>query len=41
MFSSPRYRGWMKPYGSIGWLEILLILVGVVVAILFQPHLGP
>lgn len=40
MFSRPRYRGRMKPYGSIGWMEILLILAGVVV-IRFQPHPGP
>lgn len=41
MFSTLRSRGRMKPYGQLGWLEILLIVVGVVIAILFHQHPSP
>ncbi len=41
MFSALRFRSWMKPYGQFGWLEVLLILAGALVAVLFQSPPGP
>ena len=33
-------RGWIKPYGQMGWLDVCLIGAGVLLSALLRPASG-